>query len=383
MSLLERGRPPTEKMRAPQPDLRKRDPLELRKLRASLAGRVVGPKAANLGELASHFPEAVAPAIALPFGIFAQHAAAVDPPKAALDEAYRRLRAGEIDEDVCRSVVESVRRSIGETPLSAELKTEFEALLETTFGAPGSYGVFVRSDTNVEDLPGFTGAGLNLTVPHVVGTEAILAAIPRVWASPFGERPMKWRESLLERPEDVFTSVLLMKSVPVDKSGVLVTTDLIGRGDGYTVATAWGVGGAVDNEVAETLVLRPDGRTELVGEAKAPWRRRLRASGGVDWVPAAMGAVLTESDRRQLVELVARVDREFVPARGDDGRALPWDIEFGFLDGTLQLFQIRPLVERGSALATSVVRAARDQAPRLEGRVSLAEPPSDSLEERP
>ena len=46
-------------------------------------------------------------------------------------------------------------------------------------------GVFVRSDTNVEDLPGFTGAGLNLTVFNVVGFDNIVKAISEVWASPY------------------------------------------------------------------------------------------------------------------------------------------------------------------------------------------------------
>jgi hypothetical protein len=46
-----------------------------------------------------------------------------------------------------------------------------------------------------------------------------------------------------------------MQSVPSDKSGVMVTTDLATRGPGLTVSTAWGVGGAVAGEAVETLVL--------------------------------------------------------------------------------------------------------------------------------
>jgi hypothetical protein len=63
----------------------------------------------------------------------------------------------------------------------------FEKDLKThmaeTFGADGSYGVFVRSDTNAEDLPEFTGAGLNLTVPNQVGYRQIAQSIKDVWAS--------------------------------------------------------------------------------------------------------------------------------------------------------------------------------------------------------
>ena len=54
------------------------------------------------------------------------------------------------------------------------------------------HGVFVRSDTNAEDLPQFTGAGLNLTVPNVVGAGEIEQALKDVWASPFSERAYDW-----------------------------------------------------------------------------------------------------------------------------------------------------------------------------------------------
>ena len=92
-----------------------------------------------------------------------------------------------------------------------EFRRQLQAAMQDTFGPDGSYGVFVRSDTNVEDLPGFTGAGLNLTVPHVVGFENIMAAIQRVWASPFSERAFRWRQAYMQAPEHVYASVLLME----------------------------------------------------------------------------------------------------------------------------------------------------------------------------
>ena len=58
---------------APIPDLSRKDPLPLSQLRAKLSGVIVGPKAANVGELAYLFPDRVAPAVALPFGAFAEN----------------------------------------------------------------------------------------------------------------------------------------------------------------------------------------------------------------------------------------------------------------------------------------------------------------------
>ncbi len=99
-------------------------------------------------------------------------------------------------------------------------------MMDDVFGDAETVGVFVRSDTNVEDLPGFTGAGLNLTVPNVVGFEAVVKAIQQVWASPFTERAYAWRQSHMTQPEHVYPAVLLLKTFASEKSGVLVTADV-------------------------------------------------------------------------------------------------------------------------------------------------------------
>ncbi|MDX1504057.1 MAG: PEP/pyruvate-binding domain-containing protein, partial [Thermoanaerobaculia bacterium] len=302
---------------APTPDLGVVRPLGLEELRATLAGRVVGPKAANLGELAALFPGRVEQAVALPFGIFAAHVGGGrEAPKGRIERAFAEHRAGRLDEVALAAELASVRAAIAATPLSAELRSRLERELGERFGPAGSYGVFVRSDTNVEDLPGFTGAGLNETVPNVVGLEPLWAAVSRVWASVLSPRAVAWRSTILANPEEIYSSVLLMKSVPATKSGVLVTADLVERGEGLTVATAWGVGGAVDGEAAETLVLRPDGDVRLIGEAKAPYQRRLASKGGVEWIPAPKGPVLTPAERRALVELAAEVEARRAPAVG-------------------------------------------------------------------
>jgi phosphoenolpyruvate synthase/pyruvate phosphate dikinase len=93
-----------------------------------------------------------------------------------------------------------------------DFRRRLAAVMETVFGPDGTYGVFVRSDTNVEDLPGFTGAGLNKTIPNVAGFENALAPIPRVWASPFSKRAFAWRPSHMDLPQHVYASVLLLRS---------------------------------------------------------------------------------------------------------------------------------------------------------------------------
>jgi hypothetical protein len=347
-----------QKVAAPLPDLSIQRLLLQSELHAGVSGKLVGPKAAYAGELARHFPGRVAPSIAIPFGIYALHAASgEDSLKSRLDRSFARWRAGEIDDAALYADVEAMRVAVEALAVRPETVAELDRVMKEVFGPPGTYGVFVRSDTNVEDLPLFTGAGLNRTLPNVIGFDAQMAAIPMVWASPFTARAMAWRIQALTNPEEVYPSVLLMKSMPSEKSGVLVTRDVVTGGEGVTVAAAWGPGAAVENEISETVVLRPDGRTVLVSEAKAPYKRRLAAKGGTEWVPAATGRVLTDAELGELRQLAAAVNEKLVPEVDELGRPLPWDVEFGFVDGRMWLFQARPLVERGGALADKVVRA--------------------------
>ncbi|MCB1685291.1 MAG: hypothetical protein KDI31_12420 [Pseudomonadales bacterium] len=367
----------------PLPDLSVRSPLPLADLNRTLSGRVVGPKAANLGELNRTFPGRVAPAIALPFGLFADHVGAGnDSPLAQLAQIYARARAGGLTGSELTDALAGVREQIARVTLSERAKSELLPMMEREFGPPGSYGVFIRSDTNVEDLPGFTGAGLSETVPNVRGLEAQLAVVPRVWGSVLSPRAIAWRSDLLTNPADVFASVLLMKSVPADKSGVLVTTDLAGRGEGLTVSTAWGVGGAVAGEAAETIVLLPGGEERLLSEAKAPLRRYLADAGGVGWARAPSGAVLTPQEKAVLRVLASEVTDAYRPMTDPEGRELPWDIEFGFVSGELTLFQIRPLIERGQRRADrAMLEIAGPSAPVAEV-VYLEERPVKSGEEQ-
>jgi hypothetical protein len=339
-------------------------PIRLASLRETLSGVVVGPKAANLGELAHLFPGRVAAALAIPFGIFAAH---IDPDgeslKARLVNAYTLRRDDLIDAAELAILLAEIRSEIAAIRIQPEHRENIKAAMQAEFGAPDTYGVFVRSDTNVEDLPEFTGAGLSETLPNVTNTDAIIDSIPRVWASVLSPRAIAWRSSLLTNPEEVYASVLLMRSVPSEKSGVMVTTNVAGTTPGVTVSTAWGVGGGVGGEATETLVFHPDGSETLVSEAKAAYRRQLNPAGGLTLVPARDGAVLNDRDKTALRRLAQEVAARYTPVLDANRRPRPWDIEFGFVDGELTLFQIRPLVERGPQLADRIVAALVPQPP--------------------
>ncbi len=342
-------------------NLTSREILGLNELRADDSGRTVGPKAAKLGELKAHYPGAVANGLALPFGIFR---ALLDKPAPSgsvpmFEHVVSRYRALEALPAESSSRIEQteqlraqIERWIGDQMLAGEVKQQLRDKITALLGPDGTFGVFVRSDTNVEDLPGFTGAGLNLTVANVVGVDNIITAITRVWASPFTARAFSWRQALMRQPEHVYPAVLLLESVNASKSGVLVTQDIdSGNRDWISVAVNEGVGGAVDGQSAESLRIHLDsGEVRLLAQASAPLRRQIAASGGVAKLPASgADAVLNKEEITQLIKFSRALPAQFPAIVDATGAVAPADVEFGFENGKLRLFQIRPFLDNTAA----------------------------------
>ena len=329
--------------------------IPLTELTAHDSGAKAGPKAANLGQLTHFFPANVAPGLVVPFGVYYAHIHRPVDGGPPLDEqiakVYRHAEqmrdSGAPGADVNRYIypeLARLRKIIQTMPLLPAFEKELKAGLAKTFGADGTYGVFVRSDTNAEDLPEFTGAGLNLTVPNQVGYRNITQSLKDVWASPFDERAWDWRSRILQSSEKVYPSVLLLRSVPSAKSGVIATVNLETGEDDITVNVSEGVSAVVDGGIAESLLLKPNGAVRLLEQARGTYRKALQPKGGFENVPVKGGDYLLMPDEiRQLREMVADVKRKYPPAKSVRGDLLPWDIEFGFENGQLRLFQIRPL----------------------------------------
>jgi hypothetical protein len=387
------GKDKQETGAAIRPDLEKLDLsvknfLNLDGLRADDSGRVVGPKAAKLGELRHAYPDAVAQGVAIPFGVFKE--TVLDKPydntgKTVFEwmvEQYRHIQSMPEDSAGRRDFTEKFRAEVYERIASAKLDNNFRSGLRKAmadaFGT-GHYGVFVRSDTNVEDLAGFTGAGLNLTLPNVIGVDNVIDAIPRVWASPFTARAFAWRQSHMDTPEHVYPAVLLLQSVSNDKSGVMVTQDIdTGDRNVLSVAVNEGVGGAVDGQSAESLRINTrDGSVDVLAMATAPWRRNPVSSGGVEKVPTSgSDTVLQPDEIRQLIQFAKELPQKFPSITDDEGNPAPADVEFGFLNGKLNLFQLRPFLEskqaRGSSYLNNMDKAL---AGRLDQTVKMQEIP--------
>jgi hypothetical protein len=356
-------------------DLTRNMPIDLNDVRRKDSGHFCGPKAAFLGELKHLFPEHVARGIVVPFGAYYDH---YQNAKVAVPEKLRGLGiaqpgerlpdfvertykeffdvlipAKKSEKDLAAWItprLDIIRYSIRQAPLSPELKQAIRNGLDKEGLLKGddksqSVGCFVRSDTNVEDLENFNGAGLNLTVFNRKSLDDIFAGLKEVWASPFTFRSFSWRQTLIDDPLWVLSSVVILESVPNDKSGVLVTADFnTGDTGKMTVATSEGVGGAVDGTSAETLLWSPKDIV-LVSLFKSPWRNQLLPGGGTAIVPATgKDTVLAPDELAQIIAAGQKISAALEPAHDPAGKPRPWDIEFGFKDGKLWLFQCRPFL---------------------------------------
>jgi len=385
-------------------DLKADMPVDMATLRIKDSGIRSGPKAAFLGELKSMFPDNVAPGVVVPFGVYHAHlkntVVAVpkqlekqklakngepinDFLKRTYDKFFGEMTTGGVSEKELAKWIKPrlaiIRNSIRQQPVSDAVKQATISHLDKLglldpADKTRTVGVFVRSDTNVEDLENFNGAGLNLTIFNLKSLDDIFEGLKKVWASPFTYRSFSWRQTLIDKPMWVLPSVVILKSVSSEKSGVAITADIQhGDPEKVLIATSEGVGGAVDGTPAETLLWSNEG-VELITMFKSPQRRLLKPDGGSEIVPSTGSEFVLDADELKSLVLAAQKIRDTLPAATDaSGKPRPWDIEFGFADGKLWLFQSRPFIGNDELANVPALAALDDATAQPTGSVSLEE----------
>ena len=87
--------------------------------------------------------------------------------------------------------------------------------------------------------------------------------------------------------------------------------------------------------------------------------------------------MLSESDITQVKEFVRSLPEKFPPITDDEGNPAPADVEFGFLDGRLRLFQLRPFLGSASVAANVSLQQMDARAGKtLKRKVDMTEAPS-------
>lgn len=342
--------------------------LNMRDVDADDSGKICGPKAANLGELKKLFPDNVVEGLIIPFGIFKDHMNLKMPGDKktyweylndTFKTANQKKEQGTSDAAIEKYLLESLEK-LHTAILKINLKPEFTSELKQNFknifkSDIGNVPVFLRSDTNMEDLKEFTGAGLNLTLFNIKKEAEILQGIKRVWASAYTERSFKWRQKYLLNPENVYPSILIIPSVDVDYSGVMITKGInLGTDEDLTVAVSKGAGGAVDGQLAETRLITQNSNV-LLAPARQPTYNRLPNYGGTKtYFTTFDNEILNEKNMDDLRKLATDIRAKIGTA---ETKNQAYDVEFGFEENKLWLFQIRPFVENKQAKSSEYLNS--------------------------
>jgi len=299
-----------------------------------------GTKAANLGEIvtANLAGVRVPAGFGVPFFYYQQHMV-----KNGLDKQVTALLVDPKFKDAAwrKQALEELRRTIASAPLNP---ATLDAIYKRVRVKLGGRGVFVRSSTNAEDLPGFNGAGLYDTVPNVVGKQALGEALRKVWASVWTLRAVDERDAFGIDHRQVYGGVLVQIGVNATAAGVLITKNLYDPGDdhSYTINAKFGLGMRVveGQKVPEQIIFDPtnDG-TKIISRADDPVMLKFDDKGGIVEIPVPPGAgvILTEPRAKALSTQV----RAFIPVFT---HGQPLDVEWVLEGETFWTVQARPFV---------------------------------------
>ncbi len=319
--------------------------IDLNQVNRIDSGKTCGPKSANLGFLKSLFPNLVADGFVIPFGIV----------KSVFDSSGISKEISELNSidssnlDLITKKLSLIRNKIKTLEFPLEIAKEIQDRAQALLNANQGAGLFVRSDTNVEDLPKFSGAGLNKTIPNVIKLELIIPTILEVWSSPWSERAFSWRKQYVENPENIYPSVLIMQSVDSKQSGVFATINFDNSSiEDYFVSANEGLGFKVVDglESPEEWLVHSymsegpiQNKMELVNSSYAKTKYELdNINGGIKVSPTTTDEILMPSHLDQIANIIKtiRTNSDFV---------VPFESEFGITsDGIVKLFQIRPVV---------------------------------------
>ncbi|HEY5979061.1 MAG TPA: PEP/pyruvate-binding domain-containing protein [Microlunatus sp.] len=293
-----------------------------------------GGKAANLGEL-------VRAGLPVPPG-FVVTTTAYREFVAANDLGDRIVALVPVVDAADASAYEAAARAIAGLFAAGSVPDPLVAAITGAYRDLGEPAVAVRSSATAEDLEGASFAGQQDTYLNVSGTDAVLHAVRRCWASLWTARAMAYRARQGIEPAEVSLAVVVQELVDAVSAGVMFTADPgTGRRDTVLISAAWGLGEAVVGGLVNTDQLT------LVGPGLTVTDRRI-ADKAVQTVRTGTGTteagVPPEQRRAPVLDDAAARELAGLGRRIADHFGAPQDIEW-VRDGTgeLRIVQSRPI----------------------------------------
>jgi rifampicin phosphotransferase len=338
---------PPEEDQVPPADLKVKTLTGLRAMRQkdSLA---FGSKSANLGEMLNkRLTGAVVPdGFTIPFYWY---------DKFIKDNKFDEI-IDDFEEDnnfvhnpsVRRKKLEEFRAQIIAGKFDADLRKQLVAKWRTQLGGRS---VFVRSSSNSEDLPNFSGAGLYSSVPNVVTEEQLLGAVKKVWASLWNFQAYEARVRNFVSQKDVYMSALVQLGINMDRGGVMVTKDPfddLSKNNVY-ISTVCGHNTLVtDNDgIPEQILFNPKSNSVIL-MTFSQQKHVLTFDANGDLKESA-DKCANPRNKRILTDLQARgLAKTAMSIKTIFGGQKEQDIEWGILRGQIYIVQARPYIEKKS-----------------------------------
>lgn len=301
-----------------------------------------GGKSANLGEVMNaRLPGIMVPGgFTLPFYYYDQFLKANK-----LDDAiYALLNDQKFVHDPVyrRAQLTNLRARIQLGKFDEKLKGQ---ILRRTRQEFAGKGLFVRSSSNSEDLPKFSGAGLYTTVPNVREEPQLIEAVKTVWASLWNFEAYEARERAVIDHSKIFMAVLIQEGINSESSGVMITADPFDRENqgAIYISAKRGLGIKVveGKRVAEQIIYRQRANAvQVLTRSDEDSLLTFDEKGGVKEV-AITGerVVLTDDVIRRLVGAATAIKRVF--------GSRDQDIEWAYMKGQIYIVQSRPFIAGG------------------------------------
>lgn len=245
---------------------------------------------------------------------------------------------------VRRQKLEQFRNEIQAGKFDAELRTQVFQKWRTQLGGRP---VFVRSSSNSEDLPNFSGAGLYSSVANVREADKLIEGIKKVWGSLWKFEAYDARVRNYISQKDVYMSALIQLGVDMQKGGVMITTDPFDTDNDnavYISAVCGHNSNVVNNAgLPEQILFNPKSNSVVVmtlsqQENSLAFDDEGDLRSTTDKCANAQKRVLTDLQARSLARTAIRI-------RGVFGKE-PQDIEWGIMNGRVYIVQARPYIDK-------------------------------------
>jgi phosphoenolpyruvate synthase/pyruvate phosphate dikinase len=213
----------------------------------------------------------------------------------------------------------------------------------------GGRSVFVRSSSNAEDLPNFSGAGLYSSVPNVKKEADLIEAVKKVWASLWKFEAYEARMRNYVDQQSVYMSALIQLSVDMNGGGVMISKDPFddeNKNAVYISAVCGHNSNVVNNNgIPEQILFNPKSNSVIVMTLSDQINSlKFSDDGGLVETPdkcanPATKRILSDLQARSLAKIALSIRRIF-------GNNAEQDIEWGIMNGRIYIVQARPYIEK-------------------------------------